>query len=298
MPATRPFKYFKIAEAFPNGFPSTVATDLDNHGITCTIVEQEGDSSSIRTYRVVDSAALERYILDHWEWSFWGSTAADAYSAFLSCWELWKQSHVTDIQRACRAWYTNYDPLENYNRTEKGHKDIVTGDDITYGQAKTTHNEQGHTVRRLYGDDTADGSKLPTTISINDDSVNTVSGTKPTTTNSATTYDDATERETGKSESEGTTASRGLSVETYTPTEDGATDTVQEHTDNRDIDTDEDTTLHSYGNIGVTTSQQMLEQEEALRLFRPVATRLLEWFSAECLVLLPNEEDWGAFYGC
>jgi hypothetical protein len=294
-----PFKYFRISDAFPNGFPSAVVNDLNDHGITCTIIDQtDPDSSISKTYRVIEAAGLERFICDHWEWSYWGETSAEAYAAFLARWDLWKQSHNTDIQRACKAWYTEYNPLENYNRTETGHKDIVTGDDTTYGTTTLTHNEQGHTVRRLYGDDTADGSKLPTTISINDNSIDTVAGTKPTTTNSATTYDDTTERETGKSEIEGTTASRGLSVETYTPTAGGATDTTSEHTDNRDIDTDEDTTFHAYGNIGVTTSQQMLEQEEALRLFRPVAVRLLEWFASECLVLLPNHEDWGAFYDC
>lgn len=295
----KPFKYFKISDAFPDGFTSAVVNDLDSHGINCVITKQtDSGSTIISTYNVVNAPGLERFILDHWEWSYWGETSADAYAAFLLRWDRWKQSHTHDILLACQAWYTEYNPLENYNRTEKGHKDIVTGDDITYGTSTLTRNEQGHTVRRLYGDDTADGSKLPTSISINDNSIDTVAGTKPTTTNSATTYDDTTERETGKTESEGTTASRGLSVETYTPTAEGATETTSEHTDNRDIDTDEDTTFHAYGNIGVTTSQQMLEQEEALRLFRPVAVRLLEWFASECLVLLPNSEDWGSFYDC
>ena len=294
----KPFKYFKISEAFSNGITDAIFNDLNTHGINVSISEQTDTGEIVTTYNVINATGLENFIVDHWDWSFWGETAAEAYAAFLARWDMWKLSHNHDIQKACQAWYTNYNPLENYNRTETGHKDIVTGDDITYGTATTTRNEQGHTVRRLYGDDTADGSKLPASISINDDNITTQTGTKPSTTTSATTYDDATERETGKSESEGTTASRGLSVETYTPTEGGATDTVTEHTDNRDIDTDEDTTLHTYGNIGVTTTQQMLDQEEALRLFRPVATRLLEWFSAECLVLMPNEEDWGAFYDC
>lgn len=128
--------------------------------------------------------------------------------------------------RFYRAILTEYNPLENYDRTEKlktktthGHK-ITTDDDLTHGETITTD------------DDLINGLIVENTISA-DDSTTYQPDSK--STNSGTDYRDISEAHTG-------TDNRDI-TETHSGTD------LQE-TDN-----------HVYGNIGTLTSQQMLVSE-------------------------------------
>lgn len=78
----------------------------------------------------------------------------------------------------------------------------------------------------------------------------------------------------------------------------GGIDTIDRGPDTVERDNDKETTSGKYtdttessisGNIGVTTSQQMIEAEWELRR-KALASRVLKWFADECLFVSPGGE--------
>ena len=131
--------------------------------------------------------------------------------------------------RFYQAEFTEYNPIENYNRSE------LTDDNFTHGHTVTTDDDltHGHTVTT--DDDLTNGLVVEGQISA--DNANTYQSDRKST-NSGTDERDITEEHTGTDER----------------------DITEEHTgtDYRHIDS------KISGNIGVTTSQQMLESELVL----------------------------------
>lgn len=128
--------------------------------------------------------------------------------------------------RFYKAILEEYDPLSNYDRTEK------TTDYLTHGHTVTTDDDLTHGETVTTDDDLINGLTVENTIAA--DNASTYQPDSKST-NSGTDYRDISEAHTG-------TDQRDIS---------------EKHTgiDKRDYDS------HVFGNIGVTTSQQMLRSE-------------------------------------
>lgn len=138
----------------------------------------------------------------------------------------WSERRQPLWNRFYKAILEEYDPLSNYDRTEK------TTDYLTHGHTVTTDDDLTHGETVTTDDDLINGLTVENTISA--DNASTYQPDSKST-NSGTDYRDISEAHTG-------TDQRDIS---------------EKHTgiDKRDYDS------HVFGNIGVTTSQQMLRSE-------------------------------------
>lgn len=160
--------------------------------------------------------------------------------------EIWSRLENPIWSRIYNASLLEYNPIENYNRTEletvkDEHSDTHSGDDVT--------SNSGNDVNKASGTDTTGSTE-------------THSGTD-SNTNSNTAYDANTLYVHDKSD-----LLHGESISTTGSVTHGETNTFthgkkETVTHGEKIDYSGEITKenHTSGNIGVTTSQQMLEQE-------------------------------------
>ena len=176
---------------------------------------------------------------------------------------IWSKLNISVWERIFTASKLEYNPIENYNRTEN---ETITND------KSETHS--GNDVSRLSGSDSSLSSGSNT---------ETNSGTD-TNTNKVAAYDsgnlythDSSDLLHGHVVSD---SSSGSSSTTY-----GKTDTL---THGEIITHDDEITRenHTSGNIGVTTSQQMLEQEIEVAAKLNVMKMIVESFKERfCLTV-------------
>lgn len=131
--------------------------------------------------------------------------------------------------RFYQAEFIEYDPIENYNRVEK------TTDEMAWGHKITTDDDLTHGHKITTNDDLKNGLTVEAQISA--DNANTYQADRKSI-NSGTDERDFDETHSGKDERDLTETHSGK--------------------DTRTVDSS------ISGNIGVTTSQQMLEQELSL----------------------------------
>lgn len=167
---------------------------------------------------------------------------------------VWSYKESITWMKLLNAMNAEYDPIENYHRTEE-RTDTISGSDTHSGDDKTTES----------GTDTDTESGTDTVADSGTDSTST-SGTD-TTTNYVTSYDSNSFQAHDKSDllhgagesitygkSEGTTYGHKHTLG-Y-----GHINTLT-HGEKITKDYTNGSSVEAYGNIGVTTSQQMLEQE-------------------------------------
>lgn len=173
---------------------------------------------------------------------------SNLYSKFL----FYNSMHIDDLKKAFEAWNANYNPLDNYSgETERIH----TRDD---GDETKTHTTGGN-----------GGTHNKVTNQA-------LSGTY--TQHDTTTYDSATFRgESKDSQYGGTETIDDLHTEDKT-----SHSTVSKTIDSTSYSGDEinHEIEKKHGNLGVTTSQEMITSEIDMRL-NPLAVRYLELFVAE-----------------
>ena len=176
---------------------------------------------------------------------------------------IWSKLNVSVWERIFTASKLEYNPIENYNRTEN---ETITND------KSETHS--GNDVSRLSGSDSSLSSGSNT---------ETNSGTD-TSTNKTTAYDSGTLYTHDSSDflhgHVVSDSASGSSSTTY-----GKTDTL---THGEVITHDDEITRenHTSGNIGVTTSQQMLEQEIEIAAKLNVIKMIVESFKERfCLTV-------------
>lgn len=185
----------------------------------------------------------------------------DGYMTRAALYMLWlnyKSLHEHDLIRAYRAWVSDYEPLQNYDSTESN----------VYLQ-----NDGTETVRVNHG-------------KVNTMAASTSEGEVPTTSNYVTTDDSDTPRLETQSTSTGVT----------TDTESGSTATTKEHShstmtiDNTEYSADyiKAELRKKSGNIGVTTSQQMLQSEVDLRL-NPLLVQYIDSFMRDFTYYINRE---------
>ena len=138
----------------------------------------------------------------------------------------WSERRQPLWNRFYKAVLEEYDPLSNYNRTEK------TTDYLTHGHKVVTNDDLKHGHKVVTNDDLKAGTSVENQISADN----------------ASTY-----QPDNKAINSGTDE-RDID-ETHSGTDERDLDETHSGTDKRDYDS------HIHGNIGVTTSQQMLQSE-------------------------------------
>lgn len=174
----------------------------------------------------------------------------------------WSAKWARTFLKWAEALAVDYDPLNNYDRTET---------ETTSGTKESTNEVSKSGSTSGSGTDTHTGSASGT------------SQTSGTSTNYVTTYDSNGENENDR------TANTGSGS---TSTTDTATDTRQESGTSTETTngsaTDETTgtrNLRAYGNIGVTTSQEMLKAEIDISRFNLI-DEITDIFIAEYIILV------------
>lgn len=162
----------------------------------------------------------------------------------------WSLRRLPLWERYYKAVLAEYEPLQNYDRTEQ-----VT-DELQHGHQITTDDDLQHGHRVTTDDDLLHGHSITT----NDDLTNGLTTENQISADNANAYQpDSKSINSGKDE-------RDIS-EVHAGSDQRDISEVHAGTDQRDISevhAGKDThTINSrvYGNIGVTTSQQMLESE-------------------------------------
>lgn len=192
------------------------------------------------------------------------------YGEFICCdlflkFETYNAMQSGDLSRALTAWNAEYNPLDNYN----GVTERVTTD--THGDEVRTHTTGG-----------TDGTHNKVTSEALNNSY---------TQHDVTTYENQTPRmESKDTTSGGTETTDDLHTEDRTA-HDAVTKTVGNTTHSGDIIHTE--SENKRGNLGVTTSQQMIMSEADMRL-NPLIKQYLDRFVYQYAVYVGGA--WGGDY--
>lgn len=184
---------------------------------------------------------------------------------FLDTWHSYLRTRAHDIDMMWTALHTQYDPLSNYDLHEHGANAAAAGKQsvVTTPEGKTTVTAKVTGTETItlgrQGADSSDYEPFDQTKTTSD------ANNDPRTTTTDTTY------QTGTKSTTDTTYTND-----QTATLDGQTVTGHELTEH---------VLTRKGNIGVTTSQQMLESELNLRQFQLLAD-IVSQFAKEHLTLV------------
>lgn len=176
---------------------------------------------------IVHDTTVRNYIKTHYNMFYMTESLNMCFGVYMA-------TTRHDFITMYKAWTMEYEPLENYNKNE------------TTTHIKNVGNEKTSNT----GDITSNG----TTENDNENS--------PTTKHYTTTYDNATENRL-----ESYDISTGKTSTDSTTTQNTSTETEYKTTTLNDMTAHEVeiNTNKTFGNIGVTTSQQMLQSEIDLR---------------------------------
>lgn len=187
---------------------------------------------------------------------------AQSIGDFTAVWDSYIRLRLPDIRRMYDALYAQYDPISNYDMTERAAdgtaKGKTTDKTTPHGSTTQTSTVTGSEMV-TYNRQGADSSSFQPY-----DQTVTQAGATPRTTTDTTTYGAGTYSDTEHTVTNDQTA-----------TVDGVTVTgneVKEHI------------LTRSGNIGVTTTQQMIESELKLRGFQLLSTIVRDFITENCFV--------------
>lgn len=192
---------------------------------------------------------------------------------------LWSKINLYVWNKIFTAANLTYNPIENYNRTEL---ETVTNDLSETHSGNDVNASSGNDITSLAGSD-----GVSTTTSNTE-----TNGGTDTSTNSVTTYDsDTLKVHDTNSLQHGhtvTDSGTGSSTTTYGKRETLAHGKTETLTHGEKIVHDDEITKESHisGNIGVTTSQQMLEQEIEVAAKLNVMQMIVQSFKERFCILV------------
>lgn len=223
---------------------------------------------------------------------------SSAVNDITDVWQMFVDMHNKDISRISQAMTTDYKPLDNYNMTESGNDTtelsrnrngtlstdntdtltragtVTTATEATGKNVDTTTAEVKNTGTQTAADTTDTTNSIAayndTDVSIHD---------KQNTATNGTRTDNLTQTTTNGGEVN-TTATTSATVTNDTTDTNKTTKTEQ----STEQESGTDTVTHSLtrsGNIGVTTSQQMLSSEIFLRVRNQIAYYAVELFISQ-----------------
>lgn len=233
---------------------------IDDLKISYQVTHTEGANPYAVIYdgvTLIASNVVSRYLI----YKYGEFICSDLYLKF----ETYNAMQSGDLARALTAWNADYNPLENYN----GVIDRVTTD--THGDETRTHKTGGEGGTH--------------------NKVTSAALANTATTHETTTYDNTQLRTESKdSNTGGTETTDDLHTEdktTHTEVNKTVGDTTysgdEVHTERED----------KHGNLGVTTSQQMIMSEAEMRL-NPVIKQYLDRFIYQYAVYIGGA--WGGDY--
>lgn len=304
---------------------------------------------------IVNALDVKHFFADYWDWNFCyisetgSNTPAEQLTAFIQILNDFKSRHQYGVRKAVEAYYTDYNPLENYDRIEDTSRSTTYGKTTAtdYGRSKTTgYGRELHSAdSSVMGEENANGKTLGgsveyvekpvadatgrtstldvftetvtedeegtehktsvdtqnavtssgklTAVEVKDIKLNTGGdGDKVKTTNSVSTYQ-TDEKEESSTSVQGTTAHLATGKGSHDEITSGSDTENYSGTDTElqsGTDTDK-TEGHIHGNIGVTTSQQMLQSEIDLRLQQDMTSWFFETLAKECLIMGVIDDD-------
>lgn len=201
---------------------------------TMTIYRSDGSTELFESDSVYYE--LRRY------WDYTYVSPVETMVSFMYDWNNFVKLYSKDLERAYDALYSEYDPTANYDMLEEGSDgkklDATTTETTPDGTTTVTTTPSGTVTQKEYAntyDETATDPATPTT--------KTETSYTNASTSVATTYTNASV--TVENTPDNTMASKHLGDSRY-----------HEASDH---------TLTRKGNIGVTTTQQMIESELELR---------------------------------
>lgn len=188
---------------------------------------------------------------------------------------VWRSLHGEDFFRALEALYSTYNPTENYDRMEEGsetdekHKGSVVTETVTEAGTETTAHHKG--TKTSFGEETIVTPRVKTKNTTYKVAFDSSSEVETDALESVPTEGtDKTERDATKN----FTTQTDIDASTYDKDEksfsnDRATTRTTEAADKSATVFDKDVhtfaNRRTHGNIGVTTTQQMIESEQDLR---------------------------------
>lgn len=247
----------------------------------------------------------------------WGFLCLDRgysdFEAFENLFIKWVGDVQKQLDRAFTAAVIDYNPVSNYDRTEKHERNGEHDINRTSGRTKTGYNNTnaesgaesvngsrlsnnhlgGSGISNLNVDLTSDYTdgerhKTPETsanvetnthtgsFAVTDIKITSDGGSDVSTVNSTASYDGTTKQDTITTQ-KGSTASRSVS------TASGEQSETEAESGNEQGTNSETESIRAYGNIGVTTNAQMVQDEIQMRLNINFTDLVLEWFARDCL---------------
>lgn len=176
------------------------------------------------------------------------------------CLPVWTKLYNTTV--------LEYDPIENYNRYEEWEETgketgTETGTDTTTDTGKETGTGSGSSSGSGTSDTTNSGTSIVSNVAFNSD-----------------VFKDATKQTDNANSTSENTSSSQMSTEYQT-------DTAKSSTLSRDMSSGRDNKLthsgHIHGNIGVTTSQQMIQSEREVALYNIYDVIIADFKSKFCI---------------
>lgn len=172
---------------------------------------------------------------------------ADAYASFVDYFVYYKTIFQDDLNRIYNAWITEYNPLENYDRQESSSTETSKEENHTISESGENSNSKS---------DEASGTDTTTEIFKN------TTEEYESGMNSSATY--TPDRKTKNESLEDGNTTDLLHGEKHDISESGSFSS--EKSDAISGTDSTSTSGRTHGNIGVTTSQQMLQSEVDLRM--------------------------------
>ena len=227
---TRPtMKAINIIEALPD-------TPGNSFDFTADYTHTVGDQSVTENYTIFNTAYFIQELLQHYDEHLVKLPVDDPQSALVALFNIWKASRADAYARRMYALSTKYEPLDNYDRTETKESEGKT----TYGRSETlTH---GLTIEDTFNNYHEETERTG--------SVTTADGIYGVNSSTAVPSDTSTQTYNKLTDDRSITGSK--------ETEHSGSDTTA-HTGHDD--TEDSYTLRAHGNIGVTTSAQMLSED-------------------------------------
>lgn len=253
---------YQICEALSNYAPVVPDTDDPFH-VKIADTEDVNKVYYEFTAETVLTVLLNRF----GEWSFVYNAIDSRYGytdpsiAIIRQWTDYKMDNLENWQRIAKAYNAEYNPIHNYDKTisETINNDSGYTNTDTYDNYKITNNPASSTQTHDFGDGL-------------------------TTTTQSTTYNDENLVDKLKN------VTNGAETTTTTFTTANETTHTGSHTLANNANNDTTRNYKEFGNIGVMTTQQMINAETEMRKFN-MLDKIIYDFAKEYLVLLMGDDD-------
>lgn len=266
---SRVMKQYKVYELLTDYIPTDpVQDDAFNITITNTVKDSDGNEQTVTlahySFDTIISELLEHY--SEWQYTmFYIDSRYNSHSNpianFTRKWLDYKSENIENWKRICVAYSLDYNPIHNYDRVEDG-----------------TNNNNGTVASSNNSTNTFE--QLNDTTTTHDYNPNNADGI--CTEYYATTYDDTTNPKLA--------SKNNMKGVEQTTTNSGKTQTTYANTANTEQSSNSDHHLEVRGNIGVTTTQQMIESEMNLRKFN-LLQYIIDGFADYALNYSPESDD-------